>query len=222
MHCIKQDKMKRFDLDKKSYNKFYQKHKTESVRKRLRCVLSASEGHSYLSIAKSEKVHNQSVSKYVKLYASGGFKALCETVKRSRKSRLTDMEAQAFKVVLLSSRPFDHGLEGNIWTGEIMCSYLKKVYDVVYKKGIYDLLERLNLSHQKAHADYGNADAEAQKAFYQLLENKLLMANETTAVLKYDEFSICEKPTSYYGWAEKNTRPTYPTDEKKEDVAMDF
>ncbi|MFN0204389.1 MAG: winged helix-turn-helix domain-containing protein [Bacteroidia bacterium] len=214
--------MKTFDLDRKSYDKYYQKYKTESVRKRLRCVLSASAGHSYLSIAKSEKIHNQSVSKYVKLYAIGGFKALCETTKRSRKSRLTDMEAQAFKAVLLSSRPFEHGLEGNIWTGEIMCLYLKKVYDVEYKKGIYDLLERLNLSHQKAHADYGNADAEAQKSFYMLLENKLLMADEKTAVLKYDEFSICEKPTSYYGWAEKNTRPTYPTNEKKENVAMDF
>lgn len=207
--------MKRFDLDKKAYDKCYAKHKTESVRLRLRCVLSASEGRSYLSIAQSENIHHQSVSKYVKQYESGGFQLLCSPSKRLRKSLLTDEEAQAFKKVLLSSRPFEHGLEGNIWTGAIMCLYLKQVYHVEYKKGIYDLLERLNLSHQKAHADYGNADAEAQKAFYMLLENKLLMANETTAVLKYDEFSICEKPTSYYGWAEKNTRPTYPTNEKK-------
>ena len=197
MCAIKREKMKTIEIDKKAYDKCYGHHKTESLRIRLRCVLSASEGKSYLSIAKAEGIHNQSVSKYVKTYERGGFNLLCEPSKRRRKSRLTYIQAQAFKEVLLSSRPFEQGLEGNIWTGELMCLYLKKVYNVAYKKGIYDLLERLNMSHQKSHADYGEADESAQKAFYTILENKLLMANETTTVLKYDEFSVCEKPSSY-------------------------
>lgn len=203
-------------------SRYFRKYKTASVRLCLRCVFSASGGSSYSSIAKAEKVHPQSVSKYVKQYKIGGFKALCAPSKRIRKSRLTDTEAQAFKEVLISSRPFEHELEGNIWTGAIMCLYLKKVYNVSYKKGIYDLLERLNLSHQKSHADYGNANEDAQKTFCQLLENKLLTADETTTVMKFDEFSICEKPSSYYGWAEKNTRPTHRTNEKKEDAVMVF
>lgn len=50
----------------------------------------------------------------------------------------------------------------------------------------------------------------------------LLQADEQRAVLMFDEFSVCEKPSSYYGWAEKNTRPKVLTDEKKEPEATDF
>jgi hypothetical protein len=43
----------------------------------------------------------------------------------------------------------------------------------------------------------------------------LLAADEGTTVIKFDEFSVCEKPSAYYGWAEKNMRPRVVTDEKK-------
>lgn len=48
------------------------------------------------------------------------------------------------------------------------------------------------------------------------LKTTLINANEKTAVVKFDEFSVCKKPSSYYGWAEKNTRPKFVTDEKNE------
>ncbi len=86
------------------------------------------------------------------------------------------------------------GLCGNIWTGVLMCQYLKQVYNVVYKSGIYDLLERLNLSHQKAHADYANAKPSEQVAFIKDLQRTLIEADEKTAVIKFDEFSVCQKP----------------------------
>ena len=47
------------------------------------------------------------------------------------------------------------------------------------------------------------------------LRARLLEADETHAVVAFDEFSVCEKPTSYYGWAERNTRPVHVTNEKK-------
>jgi transposase len=52
----------------------------------------------------------------------------------------------------LNQRPADVGLDGNIWTGELMRQYLKNTYDVVYKSGIYDLLERMGLSHRLKNA----------------------------------------------------------------------
>ena len=84
-----------------------------------------------------------------------------------------------------------------------------------YRSGIYDLLKRLNLSHQKAHADYGNADPVNQQAFLNEFKDSLLKIDNAHTVVAYDEFSVAEKPTSYYGWAEKNTRPQHLTDEKK-------
>jgi transposase len=66
---------------------------------------------------------------------------------------LTLAQQAAFKSTLLTSCPQDHGLEGRIWTGTTMKAYLYNTYQVAYTSGIYDLLERLNLSDQKAHAD---------------------------------------------------------------------
>ena len=34
-------------------------------------------------------------------------------------------------------------------------------------------------------------------------------------ILFFDEFSVCNRPSTYYGWAEKNTRPQVPSDESK-------
>ena len=154
------------------------------------------------------------------LYISGGFKELCKEVIRPKKSQLTVIESQSFKEILLTKRPFEVGLEGNIWTGKIMCQYLKETYEVDYKSGIYDLLERLNLTHQKAHADYGNAKPSEQITFIEELKERILNADTKTSIIKFDEFSICEKPSAYYGWAEKNTRPIFVTDEKKENELM--
>jgi hypothetical protein len=92
---------------------------------------------------------------------------------------------------------------------------------VAYLSGIYHLLERLGLSHQKAHADYANADVGQQQAFLENFTQTLLAADTRTAVVAFDEFSVSEKPTAFYGWAQKNTRPTFQTDEKKGNEPMD-
>ena len=97
-----------------------------------------------------------------------------------------------------------------------MIAYLKATYGVVYKKGIYELLRRLGLSHQRAHADYGNADRLAQQGFVQAFVADIVAEPTATALVFGDEFSVRNNPTPYYGWAEKNTRPTITTNEKKE------
>ena len=34
-------------------------------------------------------------------------------------------------------------------------------------------------------------------------------------ILFFDEFAVANRPNTYYGWAEKNTRPQVPSDESK-------
>ncbi|MBK8442365.1 MAG: winged helix-turn-helix domain-containing protein [Sphingobacteriales bacterium] len=180
----------------------------------MRCVFLYNQGKEFKEIPLELNVHWQSVRKYINEYIMGGFEQLCKRVERKQPSQLSELQMSDFKEVVLNKRPSEVGLKGNIWTGNEMKAYLKATYGVVYKSGIYDLLERLNLSHQKAHFDYGNADKDKQKAFVTDLKEQLLVADDTTAVLIYDEFSISERPTSYYGWAEKNTRPLVVTNEK--------
>ena len=208
-------------FDESEYKKYFHRHQSEHIRIKLRCILFYRQGKEFKEIPQFLDVHWQSVRKYINQYIAGGFEQVCKKVVRKQPTLLTEGQALDFKRVILQKRPFEVGLEGNIWTGKIMQTYLKSIYGVDYKSGIYDLLERLNLSHQRAHFDYGNADSDKQKAFVSDLKNQLLEADDKTAVLMYDEFSISERPTSYYGWAEKNSRPLVVTNEKNVRESMD-
>lgn len=203
-------------FDEASYRKFYQQHQQSYIRTKLKFIAAYHEGKSIGEACAYVHVSLKTGYKYLNIYLNGGFEALCaKKVVRFHPSRLSVEQMQAFKEVLLSKSPAEVGLEGNIWTGKLMCEYLQKTYQVVYKKGIYDLLKRLGLSHQKAHSDYSNASVEQQKAYLAELKEVVLSVDSESTVLAFDEFSICEKPSSAYAWAEKNTRPKVKTDEKK-------
>ena len=130
----------------------------EYIRRKLRVIEAYHKNPSVQALAAQLSLHPRTIRGYLNTYIAGGLPALYVPEKRPQPTNLTVEQEAAFKQQLLRSRPADHGLEGNIWTGQVMRQYIKKTYSVDYHSGIYDLLERLNLSHQKAHADYGNAD----------------------------------------------------------------
>ena len=201
--------------DQSQYEHYFRKHTSEKVRRKLRTLNLYHQQTKLVVIVKKMDLSLPTVRSYITTYAQGGFAALCQPEVRPRDGRLTSQQAAEFKHILLTSKPCDHQIEGNIWTAERMCTYLKQTYDIVYHSGIYNLLERLRLSHQRAHSDYGNADPAQQQACWQALEGVLLSDATSHAVVGFDEFSVAEKPSIYYGWAEKNTRPLVVTDEKK-------
>ncbi len=202
-------------FDASQWHRHMHRHPLEYVRRKLRVIQAYAQGKTVKVLAEQFHLHAHTIRTYIDTYSQGGFQTLCQAEKRPQPTRLTAQQQIDFKHILLHSRPADHALTGNIWTGQLMLAYLKQTYQIDYKSGVYDLLERLNLSHQKAHADYGNADPVKQQAFLDEFKASLLEADATHAVVVYDEFSVCEKPTTYYGWAEKNTRPQTVTDEKK-------
>ena len=55
-----------------------------------------------------------------------------------------------------------------------------------------------------------------QLQFIEDFKQTLLESDGHNAVITFDEFSISTKPSNYYGWAERNTRPRIKTDEKNE------
>ena len=203
-------------LDETDWRTYYHRYQQSYIRLKLRCVQSYASGNTPEQIATAYTISSLIVRRYLAEYLRSGLSGLCQPTKRQQPSLLSPCQSLAFKTVLLGSCPQDHGLEGRIWTGHQMKQYLKNTYQVEYKSGIYDLLERLHLSHQKAHADYANADPLQQQAFLVDFTDTLLAADAQVAVVAFDEFSVSEKPTPAYGWAEKNTRPTFKTDEKKE------
>jgi transposase len=209
-------------FDSSLYQKFYHRFQSTHQRLKLDVVKAYSEKKSIKSILDQFSISIITFHKYINLYLKGGFDSLCKPITRKQPFQLTESQRLEFRNTLLHSRPCDHGLTGNIWTGNLMKEHIKKVYQVIYHSGIYDLLKSLGLSHQKAHLDYGNADLEQQKKFIETLKMVLLNADSSTTVIKFDEFSVCERPTSFYGWAEKNTRPKVVTNEKKKKDLTDF
>ncbi len=68
--------------------------------------------------------------------------------------------------MLLSEKPIDYGVDRNIWTGEIISYVIELRWGIKLKTTrIYEILNELNLSYQKAHRDYANASKEQQKVF---------------------------------------------------------
>ena len=135
---------------------------------------------------------------------------------------LSKEQELSFKQTILSKAPFECALEGNLWNGTVMREFIKREFAVDFKSGIYDLLARLNLSHQKAHSDYQNASKDEQIQFIEDFKAVLLASDEQNATLTFDEFSISTKPGNYYGWAERNTRPRVTTDEKNAAEPTDY
>ena len=208
-------KFARVGFDADLWKKYYKTHQQDYKRIKLKALYAYWQGESFAQIAKKLCKNPQTIRNYVNTYLEGGFCLLCQSIQRNHCGQLSSDQEQAFKKVILTSSPDDHDLAGNIWTGALMCQYLSKTYQVNYSWGIYDLLKRLNLSYQRAHSDYTNASLEQQQAFIKDFKQTLLSADEQTAVLAFDEFSVSEHPSNYYGWAEKNTRPKVKTDEKK-------
>jgi transposase len=218
MNPTKRSKFESIGFDKSVWYKYYHQHQTSYIRTRLNCIKHFASGHNFADVAVHLGIGVQAVRNAVNNYITGGYAAVVAPIVRKQPTLLTAAQSASFLDTILNSHPTEHGFEANIWTAKVMIDYLKQTYNVTYKSGIYDFLDRLGLSHQRAHADYSNADSQAQAAFLRDFENTLYVEAPTTAIVFADEFSVCEKPTTYYGWAPRNTRPTVKTNEKKVNV----
>ena len=208
-------------FDEVQWNKYFRRYQQEYIRKRLRAIKLFADNNDVSTISNTLSLNKNSVYIFVATYLKEGFEGICRVAVRPKPTLLTTAEELRFKQNLVSKAPFECGLEGNLWTAELMRQFIKREFGVDYKSGIYDLLERLNLSHQKAHSDYQNASKDEQLQFLDRFKQTLLESDQTNATLTFDEFSISSKPSNFYGWAEKNTRPRVKTDEKNEPAPTD-
>jgi len=122
--------MKAYGLDEASFKRYWHNHQKEYTRKHLRSVLLYYQGVSCPAIGGKLGIKGQTVGKYVETYLSGGLKALYAKVKRPRQGALSVEQEPVFKQTLLSRRPFEVGLRGNIWTGELMEERILSAYGV--------------------------------------------------------------------------------------------
>jgi transposase len=217
----KKSEFDKLGFDEIKWTKYFQRYQQEYLRKRLRAIKLFAENTAVSTICQTLSLNKNTVYLFVNLYLKEGFEGLCRPAVRPKPTLLSKEQELSFKQTIVTKAPFECGLEGNIWNGQLMREFIKREFAVDYKSGIYDLLARLNLSHQKAHADYQNASKEEQFQFLDRFKQTLLESDQQNVTLTFDEFSISSKPSNYYGWAEKNTRPRVKTDEKNEPAPTD-
>ncbi len=217
----KKTEFDKFGFDEIKWTKYFQRYQQEYIRKRLRAIKLFAENNDVSAICQTLSLNKNTFYLFVNLYLKEGFEGLCRLAVRPKPTLLSAEQELSFKQTIIAKAPFECGLEGNIWNGQLMREFIKREFAVDYKSGIYDLLTRLNLSHQKAHSDYQNASKQEQIQFLEDFKQVLLNSDEQNATLTFDEFSIHNKPTASYGWAERNTRPRVKTDEKNAAELMD-
>lgn len=81
------------------------------------------------------------------------------------------MQKQQIKQMLLEQTPIDYGIDRNLWTAKIIIQIIEQKWNIELSDSrIYQIIQELNLSYQRSHRDYANADKSKHKQFVELLK----------------------------------------------------
>jgi transposase len=106
-----------------------------------------------------------------------GLSALVSPITHQKPSRLSVEQQQQLKTMVLTQRPTDYGIERQMWTGAILSDVIAHRFDVQLKDSrIYEVLQELGLSYQRAHRDFANAEEGAQQEWVQTLKKTSIAA----------------------------------------------
>ena len=166
-------------LDLDLWQKLYYKHQQEYLRQRLLAIKYLYEGKNRTEVSELLNCTYKTLSTWIDKFLEDGLNKLVKPIAHRVPSRLNSEQRQELKIMLLSNKPVDYGIDRNIWTGEIISSVIESRWGVKLKTSrIYEILEELNLSHQKAHRDYDNADTEQQKVFVSTFKKTAIQARK--------------------------------------------
>jgi len=160
-------------LDVSAWAKMYYKHQQHHIRRRLEAIKQVLEGKTRQDVVDSIGCSRQSLITWIDQYCEGGLEALCQPIESKRKQKLDDQKKHELKRMLLEQRPTDYGIDQELWTANIIIEVMQKRWDIELKDSrVYEILEEMGLSHQKAHRDYVNASPEAQQQFVEVVKKK--------------------------------------------------
>jgi transposase len=106
------------------------------------------------------------ITNWVHRFEQKGIDGLKDKPGRGRKSSLSNEQMDSLSDLLLNESPVDHGYNTETWTGPILIDWIGKSFGVEFKKAqIYNIINQLGFSYQKAKGFYPEADEKAQEEF---------------------------------------------------------
>lgn len=165
------DKLRQIQPDWDLWQKLYYKHPQAYLRQRLLAIKYLWEGKSRPEVTQLLGCNYKSLTKWIDKFLEGGLQKLAQPITHQVRSRLKPEQQLELKKMLLEQKPTDYGIDRYIWTGKIISQVIHSRWGVTLKDTrIYEIIEQLNLSHQKAHRDYANADKSLQQQFVEILK----------------------------------------------------
>ena len=150
-----------FDTDE--WQKLYYRHQQQYIRHRLEAVKLLHQGNRRSQVCEQVGCSYDTLTSWIDQYLKGGLSELVRAIRHQKPSRLSAEQQEQLKTMVLTQRPSDYGIERQMWTGAILTEVIFQRFEVQLKDSrIYEVLEELGLSYQRAHRDYANADPQAQ------------------------------------------------------------
>ncbi len=155
------------ELDLTLWQKLYQTHQQEHLRKRLRAIKAVYEGQSRYHVCRSLGCSYNALTKWMDVVLLDGLKQLVAPIKHPNTPQcLSPEQKQELKRMILEQSPRDYGVSRNLWTAVVIIEIIQSRWAVSLKSSrIYEILHEVGLSYQRAHRDYQPADKAAQIAF---------------------------------------------------------
>jgi transposase len=126
------------------------------------------------SSRKLEELYNTSfkqITNWVHQFEREGISGLRNKARKGRNPKLTEEQRKLVKDVLENHSPTEYGYNTATWTGPLLIAWIKKNFDVIYKKAqIYNIIHGLGFSYQKGKGIYPEANKQNQAAFKEALK----------------------------------------------------
>lgn len=169
--------LKQSAFDAQQWQKLYYRYAQQYIRKRLDAIKLLMDGQSRTQVAQQLNCRYDTLTSWIDAYLTGGLAQLVVAITHNKPSRLTVEQQQQLKVMLLTQRPSNYGIERQLWTGGIIAEVIEQRWKVSLKDSrIYEILDELGLSHQRGHRDYANADKQQQQQWVETVKKTAISA----------------------------------------------
>lgn len=163
--------------DGDEWQKFYYRHQQQYIRHRLEAIKLLHQGNNRTQVGEQVGCSYDTLTSWITKYLNGGLSELVRPLRHQKPSRLSVEQQQQLKAMVLTQRPTDYGIERQMWTGAILCEVIAQRFEVQLKDSrIYELLNELGLSYQRAHLRLQecrptSAEAVGRHSLYIILDN---------------------------------------------------
>jgi len=133
---------------------------------RLNAVYQVASGMPSRKLEEFYQASFKQILNWVHRFELEGVDGLRDKAGRGRKGALLDEQLEGLNNLLANESPTSHGYNTETWTGPMLIDWIKKTYNIEYKKAqIYNIMKKLGYTYQKAKGFYPEADPVAQEEF---------------------------------------------------------